>query len=386
LGRPYTYVPGYMLMRSAFSWIAGADIQSSFFVFLVLGNLFYIFSVMFFAKKLKFDIKASIVLLMFLYASTFIFGWVIISLLHLFAFALFFVALGLAMDRKMSAGIFAGLAAIFHASFLFGFPFVLIILQNRSEWRRIAKYSIVALLLFFALYSYVLLSFGLPTEIQKESWGYLIKGNLSDLWTNIAGFMTLAVIPAIFVGFKKEKKLMSATGLLILAFLFLSYRVNIFLTVLVALAFVKVFGSKQFLILLLLFLSSAQMNIQIYQSVISTDVLSPLEFIAKYTPTDANVLVEPLYGHATAYFGNRKILSDLYVEYADEEKYLDTIKFIETGDTKLLDKWNISYTLTMKATRIVAVSKYISPSKEIVFSGLDNIYDNGVLKIHYYRR
>ena len=386
LGRPYTFVPGYMLMRASYSWVSGADIQHSFFVFLVLGNLFFISSVMFFARRLKLNIMSSIVLMLFLYSSTFIFGWVIISLLHLFSFALFFVALGLAMDRKMSAGIFAGLAAIFHASFLFGFPFVLLVLQKRSEWRRVAKYFAISLVLFLGLYSYVLLSFGPPSEIQKDNWGYLITGNIADLWTNTAGFMTLALIPAIAVGLKKERKLTLATILLILAFLFLSYRVNIFLTVMAALLFVKIFNSKQLIVLLLLFLSSAQMNIQIYQSVIGAETMRPLEFIDKYAPLDANVLVEPLYGHAAAYFGQRKILSDLYVEYADEQKYLDTLRFIETGDTKLLDKWNISYVLTMKATRIVAVNTYITSQKEIVFSDLDNIYDNGVLKLHYYRR
>jgi len=386
LGRAFTFVPGYMLLRSAYSWAAQTAPVNNFFIFQILGNIFFVSSVLFLCKKLNINFKESFIFLMFLFSSSFIFGWAIISLLHLFGFSFFIISLALALDKKSFSSLFAGIASIFHASFLIAFPVMFLIFSDVSKKtiRNVIAYSLIALFIFLVLYSPTILQYGWPNEIQSKNWGYLITGDIIDLGTNTAGIMSLAIIPAIVLGLKRQKKLALLTIVFIAAFFILSYRVNVFLTLTAALLFVKVFDSKQFIALSLLFFSSFLLNCWLYQGVIGAEIKDPFIYIDSHTAFDAKLLVEPLYGHTSNYFSNRKSLADLYVEYASDEKYNDAVNFIATGNQTILKKWNISYVVTNKRNRAIAVNKYIEPNAEIIYPALDKIYDNGVFNIHYY--
>lgn len=387
LGRDFTFVPGYMLLRAAYSWGALAAPADSFFVFQMLGNIFFVSSALFLCSKLRLKLKESFVFLMFLFSSSFVFGWSIISLLHLFGFSLFLIAIALALEGNWFAGLFAGFSGIFHASFLFAFPVILFIFmrQGNENLKSIGKYSALMLLVFFLLYSPFLFKHGLPSEIQGKNWGYFITGNIIDLGTNTAGIMSFAILPAILCGLRKEKKLALLTLLFIFAFFFVSYRVNVFLGLTAALLFVRVFGTQNFSALCLLFLASFLLNIWVYQGVIGAEMEDPFLYLSANTATGSRLLVEPLYGHISNYFSERKSLADLYVEYASDEKYNDAVNFISTGDESVLKKWNISYAVTVKRSRALAVNKYVEPKREIVYPGLDKIYDDGLLNIHYFK-
>lgn len=413
LGRPFTFVPGYMLLRSSYSWITSTTPQQSFFVFQVLGNFFFLSSVIYFCKKLKFDLKETIIFLMFLFSSAFVFGWAIVSLLHLFGFSLFLLALATAYDKDVNStfgkkhskftyllsGSLLGFAALFHASFIFGFPIILFALMKKVNWKKIILNTALAAVIFLVLYSYVFINFGLPNEIQKDKWGYNIKFGdyffqgkilepMIDIATNSVGVMSLAIIVALFFGFKKVKKLTLMVILLLLIMLFLTYRVNIFLTILAAALFIRTFNSKQMIALFLLFIASTLVNFQVYQGLMGAEKMDPFIYMDANSKLDSRILVEPLYGHTANYFGKRKTLADLYVEYADEEKYLDAVNFIGSwktgGNVSILDKWDINYVITEKRARILAVNEYIQTKKEITFANLDKVYDNGFINIHYY--
>lgn len=392
LGRPFTFTPGYMLLRASFSWLSSTIPEQSFFVFQVLGNVFFASSVIFLCKKLNLKLTESAIVLMFLYSSAFIFGWAIVSLLHLFGFSLLLLSLALVLGEDkhpIASVILLGFASIFHASFLFGYPLLLFALMKDVKWGRIIAYTLLGGLIFLALYSFVILNFGLPTEIEQKNWGYFITGSVIDLGTNSVGLMSLAVLPALLFGFKKERKLVLLSLILIVIFLFVTYRVNIFLSVIVAMLFVRVFNSKQMLALFLLFVASALVNYQIYQGLIGAEKLDPFTYIDLNTKLDSKLLLEPLYGHTSNYFAKRESLADLYVEYASDEKYIDEVNFIASwdkgGDLSILNKWNITYVINEKRSRAIAVNTYIMPRKEITFANLDKVYDNGFIDIHYYR-
>lgn len=394
LGRPFTFVPGYILLKSSHSLLSFTHPQNTFFVFQVLGNLFLISSILFFSRSMKFNLREAAIVAMFLYSSMFIFGWTTISLLHMFAFSLFLLSVGLALRGSYLSSLFAGISCVFHASFLIGFPVVLFILQKKTDFESIKKlfsFTALAVIIFIILYSPVLIENGLPNEIQSENWGYLIRGNIINLGTMTAGFMSLAVIPAIFYGYRKKSNRKLAISMIVLIALFLgvSYRLNVFLAVVAASLFVSVFGDKIWhwkiwkKVLILLFVASIAFNIYLYQGEsLSTPIIQPFMHLNSISNPSDRVLVEPFFGHITAYFAQRPSLTDLYVEYASNEKYTDTLDYIEDGDIAILEKWNIAYTMTLRNSRILKVDRFIYTEDELEYTELDKIYTNIWFNIH----
>lgn len=394
LGRPFTFVPGYILLKSSHSLLSFTHPQNTFFVFLILGNLLLISSILFFSRSMKFNLKKAAIVAMFLYSSMFIFGWTTISLLHMFAFSLFLLSIGLALRGSYLSSLFAGISCIFHASFLIGFPVILFILQEKTDSESIKKlfsFTALAVIFFIILYSPVLIKNGFPNEIQGENWGYLIRGNPINLGTMTAGFMSLAVIPAILYGYKRRstRKLAISMVILIALFLGVSYRLNVFLAVVAASLFVSVFGDRIWnwkiwrKILVLLFVASISFNVYLYQGEsLSTPIIQPFIYLNSISNPSDRVLVEPFFGHITAYFAQRPLLADLYVEYASDEKYTDALDFIRDGDSAILEKWNIAYTITLRNSRILRVDKFVYTEDELEYPEHDKIYTNIWFNIH----
>ena len=95
-----------------------------------------------------------------------------------------------------------------------------------------------------------------------------------------------------------------------------------------------------------------------------------MQFIEQYTTPNDNVVINPMLGHLEAYYGKRKVLADLYVEYADEQKFRDENKFYYNLTTEQLEKYNI--------TIFVLDDMY----KERDLPDFDKIYDNGFYHIY----
>jgi hypothetical protein len=390
LGRSFTFVPGYIMVKAAFSWMSATQPSETFFLFQILGNLFLFASVFYLGRTLKLDDRKITVLCMFMTAATFIFGWMIISLLHLYSFALLITAVAMALRNKSSSAVAAGMAGIFHASTLFAFPLLVFALQKGLGIKRIIKFSIMAAAFFLIFYSPTLLSYGWPSEIQPKDWGYLITGDIISLGTLTAGLMSLAILPALYLGFKKNRKLTLITLLMIAAFLFLTYRVNFIITVLASVLFVKTFSitSKSAVYLLsALFILSLAINIAGYsEGCLNQPQTAPFKWINAVSGNDSKVLVEPFFGHVSNYYSQRPSLADLYVEYASAEKYSDAMRFISTGDVSLLQKWNISYTVTLHAYTILRIAELKYFAQEIEFKSLDKPYTNIYFNVHYRRQ
>ena len=54
------------------------------------------------------------------------------------------------------------------------------------------------------------------------------------------------------------------------------------------------------------------------------------------------VALNPEYGHLFTYFAGRKVLADLYVEYADPEKFYAEDNFYSTLNVSYLEPYKIS--------------------------------------------
>ena len=397
LGKPFAYVPGYFLLKASFSWISGihpSDIVLNMILQVIL-NIFVIFAAFYLIKSMKYDLKTGVYFSLFIYSSTFIFGWFIFSYSHLTTYALFLTALALSLSSSKSkiSGFLAGIAGIFHVPFIVMFFLLNVALSRKVNIKNALTLFFIAFLTFLILYSYIPLNFGMGNEIEKEKWGYLIKGGVWGLISETAGYNTIALLIASVIALRGDKfsrKLGIFSIIGVVSYFILSYRVNVFLTIIMGMTFIEIFKErlKKFDFMREILIFSVFMlvaNFWVYCGAVSDPVQKPFEYVNGYTSLDSNILVEPLYAHTENYFGKRRSLSDLCVEYADGAKYDDTVGFIETGDNRILDKYDIRYVITLKNTRIIGVNDYVAEPKEITFSTLDKIYDNGMFNIHWVR-
>ena len=99
---------------------------------------------------------------------------------------------------------------------------------------------------------------------------------------------------------------------------------------------------------------------------------SPMEYLAFYTPGDSKVAVDPLYGHLETWVGRRPVLADLYVEYADPQKWAAENDFAWNGNSSRAEAYG--------ATVFILHDFYKTP-RSLPF---DRTYDNGFM--HVFRR
>jgi 4-amino-4-deoxy-L-arabinose transferase-like glycosyltransferase len=224
-------------------------------------------------------------------------------------------------------------------------------------------------------------------------------GVMVDLFVFIIFFL-LIILPLFLNGklnLPRERTqiciLLVLAAVLVLVQLFITYRVNVSTTLVLAVLAVLLFPREiletKFVshVLSVLFV----MGIAIAFSVVfayslPTAAQSTYGFIKFNTPQESNILADPALGHSLIYFAERKTLSDLAVEYAYEGMIDDSYKFLETRDISILGKYGINY--------VVNRSNYIeeqpvgSPyhDEKIEFEKLDKIYSNGTFYVHAYGR
>jgi hypothetical protein len=70
--------------------------------------------------------------------------------------------------------------------------------------------------------------------------------------------------------------------------------------------------------------------------------VKPMQFINTYTSTSDSIAINPEYGHIETYVGQRKVLADLYVEYAPSDKFYAAYNFYTNSNAAYLQGYNIS--------------------------------------------
>jgi hypothetical protein len=99
---------------------------------------------------------------------------------------------------------------------------------------------------------------------------------------------------------------------------------------------------------------------------------SPMEYLSFYTPGDSKVAVDPLYGHLEAWVGRRPVLADLYVEYADPQKWVAENDFAWNGNSAAAEQYGVD---------VFILHDYYKTPRSVPF---DRTYDNGFM--HVFRK
>ncbi len=427
LGRGFTYPPAYFEFAAGVGKVLFAD---SFEGVRLLQHFFVAFSyfasvyLLFFRYPGKQRLLASLLLI----SEIFIITTASNVTLHIFAYALMNIAVVLFFEENhWIFGLFAlgtGIAA--HPSAAFVFP-VYVLAANRFEFDfwMVARGAVflgtacgIALLFYVpAFYQY-----GLPNEIVPNKWGYLLTwgfgGVVNDfgapmvvgmacaiavilVWLQgnikmpgrIAGFVSrLRGFWVVFVselrGFlqfeKKSSGLFFAACLLVLLFLinvYVSFRANILFGIVMAgivpmalgkflkkdFVFAALCAFALFNLLVLFPLFQAGPKEWCAWGVANENCIAPMRFISAQTSGNSVIALNPLFGHLQNYLGGRASLADLYVEYADEGKYLAEMRAYERGE--MPEGYPVDYLMLDK----------LGGAEEA--AGMDKIYDNGFSSI-----
>jgi len=185
-------------------------------------------------------------------------------------------------------------------------------------------------------------------------------------------------------------KLLIAAVLGLLFLVMVSARWNIFFTINLALFIVialpeKTIKNKYFVrlfaILILLFALFTSTGIHLSQ--VSNMQLSPISYLQEFSSSEENVLVDPMFGHDVAFFAERKILADLAVEYAPEEKLVDSFDFLMEKDYSILTKYNITWILNQGHYIHREAAGGVYYDDPIEFEKIDKIYVNDLMSIHW---
>jgi len=144
---------------------------------------------------------------------------------------------------------------------------------------------------------------------------------------------------------------------------------------------------KQFVaVILVLGLFSAPLVLS--NVTLDRETITGLLFLRENSSTNSNILADPVYGHAVAFVSQRKVLSDLMVEYASEFKLRDSYRFLLESDYSVLSKYSISYVINTpdKINRNAWQLYEIEGRSRIEFEQLDKVFSNKSLFIHSSRK
>ena len=241
--------------------------------------------------------------------------------------------------------------------------------------------------IFLVFFSRNLVLFGPPSEIQKDRWGYLIDAGAVGAWADFVYTLPL-IIFALHRAVNHKIELKKTHYLLASFFIyvFVSYRLNTFLAIFsgvyVLIILKKEFGLKDFYRIALL-LCALSLFFKFYSlggntkyichdGFLRNECTSVYEFIRTSTPWGAKVGTDPFYGHSVTYLSQRPVLADLYVEYADDEKYEDAILLFWENSERIIEKYNLSTVLLDNLTTEFEMSTGLT----------DKVYDNGVMKVY----
>ncbi|MDD5318060.1 MAG: hypothetical protein PHF51_05020 [Candidatus ainarchaeum sp.] len=306
--------------------------------------------------------------------------------IQLLAFTLVNCAVALMASRPLFSAIGLGLGFAAHPLALALYPFMALSANAFSASRRLVVWGAIiafaAVLVSLPFYLPIFLRAGLPYEIVPQKWGYLLSYGIDGIRFGM-GFLLPLALAGIAYALHSRKFILPAALLssIILFSAFVSQRADIIFAAAAAgfvpLAFRRQLEDRRFLALLLLAfilpaiaLGAIVMNGTTYYCSwgLSNDVcVSPMKYVSSYSPSSARVALNPLYGHVETYVGKRAVLADLYVEYADEEKFLAENNFYEQGNASGLEKFNVTFALLDDFT------------KPRVVPGADRVYDNGYM-------
>lgn len=257
--------------------------------------------------------------------------------LHMLAFTLLNCALLLIASNPVAGALSLGIAFACHPITLVFFPFYHYATNRfRLDLRRIILFGVAAVFISLPFYLPIFMRAGLPYEIMPGKWGYLLSYGIDGMRFDFQFLLPLFVACALFGVFSKKYRIPSLllAGLLLFN-TYVSLRSDLVVAMVGAALFPLVFEKwlkdkwvyATVAVLFVLFnfaigsvvLSGTQYHCS--WGLADGACVAPMEYVAFYTPSGSKVAVDPMYGHLLAWKGRRPVLADLYVEYADHEKW-----------------------------------------------------------------
>ncbi len=381
LGRPFTYPPvffefGAQLARAAGSGFEGIRVpldmllafsfaSSSFLLFRNYGRAERLLAAFLFISQWAFLLTASGI------------G------LHMLAFTLLNLSLLLVEASPIASIASLGLAFACHPIALVFFPFYLYAVNGfRLDLRRMVAWPALAAVLSLPFYIPIFMRAGLPYEIVPGQWGFLLSYGISGMMFDFQFLLPLFAATALFGLATPKYRFPSLLLLGLLLFnAFVSLRSDLIVAMLGAALFPAVFGKwlKDWRVVAALFALYILPNFILGAVVLSGTgyycswglanemCASPMEYISLYSPGSSRVAVDPVYGHVEAWIGRRAVLADLYVEYADLDKFKAENDFYSKGDESAFAHYGIDYAVVDATMRHSA-------------SG-DRVYDNAYIQV-----
>jgi hypothetical protein len=405
--KPFGYMSGYFLIHSGLATIFGFTGETIFAILMFFSNIAIILSSLIFFKKLGMDKEQSLLTVMLMLLGGFILGDIFFNIRHVISLTFAFVSMSFFIDKKIiPAIIIAGFAIFIQTPVIIFISIVSLVLNKENFFDFLKtkkftkliyylKYVFTSLLVGLTFFIPVFITHGPLTQAKAATWGYLFGmpfyGVIVDLLAQLI-FFFLIMLP--IVNFKPKIDSISkraAIFLVILIFiqLFISYRVNV--ATIIIFSFLAVYWFPKDLLkkpevkhlLFIIFIFGLFISVNVLLNYVVPDyAIHPVEYIKFNTSTDSKFLVEPALGHYTAYFAQRKISTDLAVEYANQELIDDSFLFLTEKNPDIIIKHKIDYVFNR--------AKYIETQpvgskeldKPIEFYFMNKIYDNGVFYIH----
>ncbi|MBI2530581.1 MAG: hypothetical protein HYW05_05580 [Candidatus Diapherotrites archaeon] len=399
--KPFGFMSGYFFINSGFSFLTGLEGAGNFALLSAFAKIFFLISALFFFSAIFPQRNKRILAFILTCFAAFMLADLMFNVRHVFSYALFLLGIGMLIKNRGFAlpGILIGFAAFVQTPLLIMFPLAYWMVCSKPRIRALAKSFAIACAFALALFAPVLLNAGIPSQARPEKWGYLtgmpLYGILIDLLALIVFFLLFFAPDAI----KKQlalnaysKKLAIAVVIGVLIELFISYRFNIITAILFASFLAEIFPEDklkeiftQRALCALFALGIAVALIVIAGFSAPIQATNAAGFLAEFTAQDSSVLSDQQLGHTITYFGRRKVLADLAVEYAPQEKLDDAARFLRTKDYSILEKYGIDYIFAPAKwlNENVIETRYLHEPLE--FDALDKIYANEEFFIHRVR-
>lgn len=394
LGRNFTYPPAFFELGSELALLLGVTNYESirlpfhfFTVFIYSLSLYLLFR----NFKSIYERIAGVSIFA-THAFVMIFSSTVTP--HVLAYALMNISLLLFESKerilKFLAVFLLSLALSTHPTSIVLFPiYIYATGMFKIDWKRFENAALTLLsasIISLIFYLPIFIQNGLPYEIVPTLWGYMLSYGVVGLVYDLQFLLPLIFLTFLF-GITRKNLVLPSLLLLtaVLADAFVTYRANLVVTALLSFLFPIVFGEKLkdavFMAVFSLFIFANLIFVPVLFSgttwwctwVYANDMcIKPMQFIEKFTSTSENVAINPEYGHLEAYIGKRKVLADLYVEYAASDKFYAEYNFYQKSNATYLEGYNISIFVLddMGMTRNMPE--------------MDRIYDNSF--IHMYRR
>lgn len=401
--KTFGYVSAYFFLNAGISWLAGISTMQSFAAIALLSQTAFLCIALLFFRSLGLSDKNSLLGTILLLLGVFVFSDFLFNIRHVVANSFLLLSL-VFLKRKapLKSGLLLALATFVQPPvFLMHIALSLVVVEWKKEAKNFFKTIFTGAIGALVLFSPTLIRNGLPTQAHPETWGYLwsipVYGFALD-FLSIFIFTGVFILPLLFLkkikidGFAKKTILILA--LFMLVQLFVSYRINVVNSIVLAILIAHLFPKKLLeprfteytmtVLFSVVFIAMAMLSTTFYP--LHPTGYHAFEFIKQNTSTNANILNEPYLGHAFILVSQRKSSADLAVEYANEEMIDNSYRFLKEKDNSILEKYGIDFIVNRS---IFLDEKPIGDNlyQEVIeFPEQDKIYANEIFFIHSVRK